>query len=641
LKRGSVEISKASTAMLASMRKGAGTWVARIFLFVLVASFGIWGIGDFVRGTGDRSVATVGSLRIDASTFDRQYRRELQQLQDQLRGALNAEQARKLGLADNTLRQMITRSLVDQDAARLGIIVGDQTVVEEVHNNTAFRNSFGKFDEFTFERVIRSQGWSRAAFAEIVRGDIARGMLVGAVGAGAQAAPKLMVDTLYGYRSEQRVADLLLVKRDAVGPIADPDAATLEQYHKDHAAEFSAPEYRTFSYIGVTPEDLAGEAQVSDQEIKDEYEARKDTFVVQEKRTVEQAVFASEAAAKAAYDKIKGGGDFTTVSKEIGGQPPIAFNLVTKSGLQPEVADAAFKLDKGAISEPVKTGLGWDIVRVSEIAPGSVRALDEVKSELRRELALRAATDIAPRKLSALQDELAGGATLAQAAEKLRLKLTRIDAVDATGTDPAGKTVENLPRVPNLLQNVFDAAVGADQQTFDTDDGGSYLLKVEGSTPPALRPLASIRDKVLAAWKAETGAQAATSKAKEIAEKLKAGADLAALAKDIGGSVVATKPLMRDGSGADATIPATLLAGLFKAKPGEVVTASLPDNGGAVVAKLTRVIAADPSANPKAKEQLAQSIGNGLANDLIGEYQAALERDIGVTINRAVLDTIL
>jgi peptidyl-prolyl cis-trans isomerase D len=98
---------------------------------------------------------------------------------------------------------------------------------------------------------------------------------------------------------------------------------------------------------------------------------------------------------------------------------------------------------------------------------------------------------------------------------------------------------------------------------------------------------------------------------------------------------------MRDGSGADATIPATLLAGLFKAKPGEVVTASLPDNGGAVVAKLTRVIAADPSANPKAKEQLAQSIGNGLANDLIGEYQAALERDIGVTINRAVLDTIL
>lgn len=626
--------------MLASMRKGAGTWVARIFLFVLVLAFVGWGIGDFLRGTTDRSVAKVGSVKIPASVFDTQFRRELQRLQQQVGGAIDTAQARKLGLLDSSLHQLIARTLLDQEAQRLGVVVSDQIVADEIRNNPAFRNSLGQFDKLTFDQKIAEQGWNEASFFDIVRGDTTRAVVLASLTAGARTPPKLLLDTLNGYRNERRVAEVLLVQRSAAGPIADADAATLEKYYKDHAADFTAPEYRAISYVSLTPEDVVGEVQISDQDLKDEFEAHKDALTVPEKRTVEQINYPNEAAAQAAFGKIKGGGDFAAVAKESTGQAPTVFKEVAKPELQTEIADTAFKLGKGEIGGPIKTGLGWNILRIDEIKPGSVPTFEQMKDQIRHLLALRAAGDLAFRKFNSLQDELAGGATLAQAADKLKLKLVQIAAVDAAGTDAEGKKIETLPKAPAFLQNAFEAPVGGEAQTVDAGDGGYFVLKVDSDTPPAVRPLATVRDKALAAWKLQAGDQAAIKKAKEIADKVTAGGDFAALAKSIGGSIVTSKPMTRSGDGADEKLAGVALTALFKAKPGEVTTAPVGDSGGAVVARLLRIVPADPNANSPGKQELTESLGTGFANDLVGEYQIALENEYGVTINHDVLNSL-
>ena len=155
-----------------------------------------------------------------------------------------------------------------------------------------------------------------------------------------------------------------------------------------------------------------------------------------------------------------------------------------------------------------------------------------------------------------------------------------------------------------------------------------------------MRPLATVRDKALAAWKLQAGDQAAIKKAKEIADKVTAGGDFAALAKSIGGSIVTSKPMTRSGDGADEKLAGVALTALFKAKPGEVTTAPVGDSGGAVVARLLRIVPADPNANSPGKQELTESLGTGFANDLVGEYQIALENEYGVTINHDVLNSL-
>ena len=64
--------------MLNALRKGVGSWVAKIFLGVLILSFGVWGIGDIFRGGKQAVLATIGGTKITNSELNAAYRREVQ-----------------------------------------------------------------------------------------------------------------------------------------------------------------------------------------------------------------------------------------------------------------------------------------------------------------------------------------------------------------------------------------------------------------------------------------------------------------------------------------------------------------------------------------------------------------------------------
>jgi len=624
--------------MLAAMRKGAGTWVARIFLGLLVLSFGVWGIGDLVRGFTDTSVAKVGDVKISQRDFDIQYKQELQQLQQRLKTAVDSEQARKLGLPEATLQRMIARSLLEQEARRLGLNITDEVIALEIRRNPMFQNSLGQFDKFVFERVLANQGWSERYYVQLARQDMMLSQLQGAVESGANVAPQPMVDALLRYREERRSADLVAIPNNKVGPIPDPDEAELEKFHQDNAGRFTAPEFRKLSFVTLTAADVADRITVPDQDVRDEYDNKHDRYVVPEKRTVEQLVYPTEAAAKAAYAKLGDGGNFIAVGKETLNLEPRDMSLgsLAKADLPGPVGDAAFQLAKGGISTPVQSPLGWHIVRVTAIEPGSTRSFDEVKDELRKELALRLAGDELFKLSNQLQDQLAGGATIAEAAAKLNLKLHEVAAVDAAGDDPAGKRIEDLPKAANFLQSAFDATVGGDPQVIEMPDGGYFLLKVEASTPPTLQPLATIRDRVVAAWKEQQRGQAAAKLAKEIADKVKAGSDLAALAKEHGLELQKTAPMSRTGLGAEGPVSPQLLAALFKAATGEVVAAPTPE--GYAVARLDKI--EEAAVDPAAKERLSQALTAALADDAAGQFRAELQRDFGVSINRKNVESV-
>ena len=273
--------------------------VARIIVSVmfgmLILSFAIWGIGDiFRRGIRTQYVAEVGSQRIMPQEFQDQYRRELRRLQTMLQTEVTAERARELGLPQRVLREMVSRVLFDLAARDAGVAVSDAVVRQTIFDNVSFRNAEGKFDRGIFQTLLNNAGYSEERFVALTRQDLVRSQVTEAITAGG-AVPQVMLDDLYRYRNERRTAETVLVSAGAMTDIPTPSEADLEAYHKDHAEAFTAPEYRAVTAVMMTPDDLAPRMAVSEDKLKDEYEAH-------------LADFTNSRAAHAAPDHPQGRG---------------------------------------------------------------------------------------------------------------------------------------------------------------------------------------------------------------------------------------------------------------------------------------------------------------------------------------------
>ena len=305
----------------------------------------------------------------------------------------------------------------------------------------------------------------------------------------------------------------------------------------------------------------------------------------------------------------------------------------------PELAAAAFQTPEGAVTEPVQTPLGWHIAQVLKIVPGHTESFEEAKGKLTHELQLREASNAIYDLGNKLQDALGGGASLEEAAKKLDLKVVKITAVNGKGLAPEGKPVAGLPQGPKFLSTAFSTEPGRDSDLREDDQGGFFLLHVNNVVPSQLRPLADVRDKVLAGWQADARRKAAAKAAQAMVEKAQTGADLAALAKESGTSVSTTAAFTRTGQGAGPGLPPELVASLFAAKIGDVVSSPSPQ--GAVVAKLASVLPADAKADTAGVHQLEDQLRGTLGADLLNAFTEALRERYGVEIDERVVSSLV
>jgi peptidyl-prolyl cis-trans isomerase D len=228
--------------MLQFMRQAAGSWVVKILFILLILSFGAWGVTGVYNQSGrDNTVAEVGRVKIGANQLDQEFRRQINRMRQVFGPQFDAEQAKQFGLVNQSLRQLIDRTVYDLAARDLGLVVSDRLVLQEIQREPAFRNQQGQFEPERFRSVLATNGLTEQGYADLVKRELARGELLGALGAGVQA-PAPIVDDLYRRQAEKRVAETLTVPNASITDIPTPDDQTLKAYQADKADRFSAPE---------------------------------------------------------------------------------------------------------------------------------------------------------------------------------------------------------------------------------------------------------------------------------------------------------------------------------------------------------------------------------------------------------------
>ena len=443
------------------------------------------------------------------------------------------------------------------------------------------------------------------------------------------------------YRNEKRAIDYLTLTAVQAGTVPQPTPEELQKYFDARKVSFRAPEYRKITMLSLSPQALAKPAAISDDEAKKFYEARKASYGTPEKRELKQIVFQKPEDAVAAREKITKGMSFADLAKERGMKPTdVDVGMVTKAAIiDPAVADAAFKLKSGEVSEPVKGAFGTVLLQVGKIEPGSQKTYEDVAPQIKQELAEAKARNEAGTLRDKIEDERASGATLAETAKKLNLTATTIDAVDRSGRAPDGKVVASLPKAPDVVAAAFASDIGVDNEALQLPAGGYLYFDVTGITKSRERTLDEVKDQVAKRWRDDEIGKRLKAKTDDMLAKLKAGAPLTDVATDNGLTIQTAVDLQR--GKAAGFLPARVVETVFKTAKGQAAVAEGDTETSQIVFVVTDVT--DPTFKADAPEtkQLTDQLQNSYADDIIGEYIAWVENDIGVSINQAALNQVI
>ncbi len=604
-----------------------------VVMGVLIISFAVWGIADIFKGFGQSSLAKVGGTEISTEQFRQIYTEKLQQLGRSFGRPLSMEQARAFGLDRQVLQQTIAETALDEEARRMGLAQSQEETMRIIYNDPNFKGLGGNFDPARFQATIRQYGYTEQRYLAEQRRVGLRRQIAGTVSAGLEP-PKVLIDALTRFRNEQRSIDYVKLDAAQAGTIDAPSPEALAAYFEEHKTQFRAPEYRKLSFVVISPEEIGKWTEVSDEDAKKIFEQRRDQLATPEKREVSQIVFPNEGEAQAARSRITSGTSFADLAKERNLNPSdVDLGLIAKSAIiDPAIADAAFSLPSGEVSQPIQGQFGVALVKIGKIEAGVTPTFESVAAQVKKELATERARAKVNDIHNTMEDERSCGANVVEASQKLGLTPVTIDAVDRSGRNADGQPVTNIPRGLDVVSQAFNSDVGVDNEPIQFA-GGYVWYDVLGITPSRERPLDEVRSQVEAKWREDQISSKLRAKATEMVQKVEQGSTLAAEAAAAGSKVETVTGFHRDAQ--PSGIPSAAITAAFRtAKDGVGQT---PGAGGSewIVFRVTDVTVPQVDAASEELKKLKDTLQRSLTDEQVAQYVTKIESEIGTSINQA------
>jgi peptidyl-prolyl cis-trans isomerase D len=621
------------------MRKASSNWLGKIIMAtvmgVLIISFGVWGIADIFKGFGQSTLAKIGRTEISTEQFRQLYTERLQQIGRQFGRPLTMDQARAFGLDRQVLQQVIAEAALDDNARQLGLGQSDAQTMRMITSDPNFKGVSGAFDPARFQATIRQVGYTEQRYIADQRRVSLRRQIANTITAGLEP-PKTLIDALVRFQSEQRSIEYVKLDAAQAGAIDPPSPEALAGYFDDHKTQFRAPEYRKISFVMITPDEIGKWSVVSDDDAKKIFEERREKLSTPERRQVSQIVFPNVEEASAARGRITSGLSFDDLAKERGLSPSdVDLGAIAKSAvIDPAIADAAFSLASGDVSQPVQGRFGTVLVKVGKIEPGTQATYESVASNLKREIgAERARTQVASLH-DKMEDERGGGASVVEAAQKLGLTAVTIDAVDRSGRMPNGQPVSGIPQGLAVVTQAFSSDVGVDNDPIQF--GGGYVwFDVLGITPSRERNIDEVKDQVEARWRDDQITSRLRTKATEMVQKLNQDGKLADEAASLGLKVDTAAAFKRDAT--VPGVPTSVIEAAFRAPKDAAAQAPGAGGGDWIVFRVTDVTVPPVDLASDDIKKLKETLLKGLSDEQIAEYVTKLESQIGTSINQSAL----
>ncbi|MGG5809536.1 SurA N-terminal domain-containing protein [Falsiroseomonas sp. CW058] len=632
--------------MITWFRRLAQTWVAKALFVLLILSFGIWGIEDVVRNIWrETAVVRMEGGNIELPEAQVAARRELQRLQRQLGPAFEPDEAIRNAIARQAVEGLIGERAQRHEAQRMGVATPDSAVRDYVLAIPSFQLG-GQFSRAILDTFLRQNDMTEAQFLQIVRDDLERIQLVGAVRAGAPS-PASLANAIFRFERERRVARLVELPLLEAPEPDPPSDAVLARFHANNPERFSTPELREAVVAILSAETLADQVEVEEAELRAAFESRRASFETPERRDLQQALLPTEEAARSLAAAWRGNADFAALqgAATAAGGAALALGNLTRADLPIEpLAGAAFALPVGGVTDPVQSPFGWHVVRVAAITAGTQARLEDVADRLRQDLALEKAADLAFERANRVEDAIAGGADLAEAARRYGMAVGTVK-LDAQGNDETGAPVP-FPVAqaarPELLRAIFAAEPGRAPRLQELRQADAFVaVDLRAVVPPALKPFESVEADVRLAYATDARRRFQEERAAALLAAVRGGQTLEAAAAAAGLPSDRVGPFGRQPEAEAApgpALPRELLPVVFGLRVNEPTM--VPTARGFAVAQLLEIVAADPAADAAAVENARRSVQAQAADDIEAQFLAALRRRAEPRISPAMMQQV-
>lgn len=594
-------------------------WILMGLLIVGLAGFGV------VNGSGtSRSVASVGSETVSIDDYGRALLQEQQAIQAQSGQSIPLSQLVSFGVDRTVLNRLITTAVLDDEMSRVGLSIGDETLLKQISQISAFQDDKGQFNRNAYSFSLQNAGLREIEFENDMRQEAARILAQGAIMSAAEMSP-VMADTLTDYIGARRSFSYLsLAASDIVQTQVTPDAVQLQAFYDENIAQFTLPETKEITYLALRPEMLLDTVEVDEQSLRDAYETRIDEYNVPARRLVERLVFSDEDSAATAMAQLEVGG---TTFEQLVEQRGLSLDDVDLGDLPRTqlgaAADGIFAADVGQAVGPLPSDLGPALYRVNGILEGRETTFEQAESELRSELAIDRARRVIEQRAEDIEDIMAGGATLEEIAAEEELELGVI-----------GWTGESTDGIA-AFEAFRDAANAVTEADFPTtaflEDGSLFALRLNETKPSRPNPFDQARDAVLESYSQDRVAKALAQQAETLRTSTTENGGIFPE-----GYTPSIETGLRRTAYID-TAPVDLLNQVFEMEIGELRVIS--DAQTALVVRLDDIL---PPAEDEEMARLSDALGTQLdqsiASQLLQIYLNALRDNVTPRVNQHTID---
>lgn len=633
--------------VIQAFRDNIPKWITGIILAVIVVPFALWGINSYFSASADTSVAKINGTKISLQDYQQAYQNSYQQMEQAFGAAFKPGMINEAQLHKQVLQQLVSSTLLDQQAAGSGYRISNADLVAAVQQIPAFQVD-GKFSTQAYQAVLAANGMTPASFEARERQDLGVSQLQNAILASAFVTDS-QLNASVAVQDQQRNIGYVTIPSQPYLKSANVSDGQVEAYYQAHQKDFMTPEKLTLAYVELDQAKLAQGVQASDDQLKALYDQQLASFKQAEAREAQHILVntdgsgaKADAAAKAkAEDILKqldAGADFAALAQKYSDDAGSARNggnlgWITRGSSDTSFENALFGIAKvGDVTGPVKLTGGYDIIKLDGIRASSTKPFDEVRAQLLTEYQKKKAGD----EYFALGDQLANLAyehpdSLEQASKQLNLPIETI--ADVTRNSGTGIAANSAVRDKAFSDTVLVQGNNSDPVQIGPDH--VVVIRVKSHVPSAPQSLAQVHDQIVSLLKQQQAEQQAGQVAAQVQAALKAGQDGNAVAKKYDVKFTPAKFVTRT----DAGVPAPVLSAAFAAvsssseKSGVTGVVSL-DNGDRAVYVLNGVKPGDaPTLNQQQRTAQTQQLTRLVAGAEFAAYVANLREHAKVKIN--------
>ena len=493
--------------MLVRMRNASQGWIAKFVAGVIIVVLTIFGFGAFnLFAVNEPAVATVNGEDITERSLAAQIERLKQQFRSAYGDSVTEAQLDEFVNEEFALRQLIDTELFMQASRDLDLTLSDLAFERVLRNDPQFQSDSGAFDEELLRETLERGGLSVQTLRGFQEDATVRSQLV-----------RVIEDTAFSTASETRLAakfDKQVRDISALGfeleQFKESDSVTGEDvlsYYEVNTDLYMSEGTFDFEYVELKREQFITDAELSDEEIQDLYDAdiaaresnaqrrgRHLLIKIDDNRSDEEALtLITEIRAR--IDAGESLGDLAKElsedegSKQDGGD----LGLSDREQWVKEFSDSLWSLELNEISPPVRTSFGYHLIELIDVEELDLPSLDERREALVEEHRLALATDSLKEALTEV-DRLAfeQSDSLQPIVEEFDAEVNEILAVDRFSNDGvfATQSVRSAFMDSDVVDNGFNSRV------VEIGDTAIVVGRLSGRTEPTLRPFESVSDEI-------------------------------------------------------------------------------------------------------------------------------------------------